>query len=557
MDDPNITMEEYIRLEEEKSCRCGKVYNWETATHGKIWCDKEVHDLRSVETKFPAIVFDNAFTSEIALSCEPTVSPLNDNKIDFRISFDESEYEDYTVIYDKNSFSYKIIYVGDLKTDSENDNDKVNMPSFPSPKPTVSYFSDLDFFKEFENKFPAIVYNDALTSKSDFLTEPTLSPQHIDKFDLKDETSLYEASVSVMPLSTYLNLGLGELAHTKLTVELADKTVKYPKGIAENMLVRIEYMDDYHDEGMGDVIFGEPLLREVRIKARRFNGMITIYNGDDEVSEDDKRNGISHPYQKLKGFYKGVLNLGPEFIRDPSMEEWLNTAGATVDMEYLVKVSKKACILELKRRNIKITDSDYLIRHNQDINKLKVFLALSDRHPTYRETTTDQVNMDDPNITMEEYIMLEEEKSYRSVETKFPAIVFDDTFMSEIALSCEPTVSPLDDNKIDFRIPFDESDDEDYIVISDKNSFSYKIISVNDLKTDWENDNDKVNMPSFPSPKPTVSYFSDLDFFKEFENKLTAIVYNNALTSKSDFLTKPTLSPQHIDKFLKGVYWSR
>ncbi|GJV44822.1 mitochondrial proton/calcium exchanger protein-like protein isoform X1 [Tanacetum coccineum] len=45
------------------------------------------------------------------------------------------------------------------------------------------------------------------------------------------------ASVSVMPLSTYLNLGLGELVHTKLTVELADRTVKYPKGIAENVLV--------------------------------------------------------------------------------------------------------------------------------------------------------------------------------------------------------------------------------------------------------------------------------------------------------------------------------
>ncbi|GJZ60001.1 ribonuclease H-like domain-containing protein [Tanacetum coccineum] len=45
------------------------------------------------------------------------------------------------------------------------------------------------------------------------------------------------ASVSVMPLSTYLNLGLGELAHTKLTVELADRTMKYLKGIAENVLV--------------------------------------------------------------------------------------------------------------------------------------------------------------------------------------------------------------------------------------------------------------------------------------------------------------------------------
>ncbi|GJX02853.1 hypothetical protein Tco_0188769 [Tanacetum coccineum] len=46
-------------------------------------------------------------------------------------------------------------------------------------------------------------------------------------------------SVSVMPLSTYLNLGLGELAHTRLIVELADRTVKYPKGIAENVLVGI------------------------------------------------------------------------------------------------------------------------------------------------------------------------------------------------------------------------------------------------------------------------------------------------------------------------------
>nr|GEX75259.1 hypothetical protein [Tanacetum cinerariifolium] len=47
------------------------------------------------------------------------------------------------------------------------------------------------------------------------------------------------ASVSVMPLLTYLNLGLGELAHTKLTIELADRAVKYPKEITENVLVRI------------------------------------------------------------------------------------------------------------------------------------------------------------------------------------------------------------------------------------------------------------------------------------------------------------------------------
>ncbi|GJU23829.1 hypothetical protein Tco_1157171 [Tanacetum coccineum] len=154
MDDPNITMEEYIRLEEEKARRHGKVYNWETATYGKIWFDEDVHDLRSVETEFPAVVFNSSLTFEETPSCKLTVSPLNNNKINFRISFDESDDEDYT--------------------------------------PTVSCFDDLDFFNDFENEFLAIIYNDALTSKLDFLTKPTVSPQHIDEFNLKDETSLSE-----------------------------------------------------------------------------------------------------------------------------------------------------------------------------------------------------------------------------------------------------------------------------------------------------------------------------------------------------------------------------
>ncbi|GKD35982.1 ribonuclease H-like domain-containing protein [Tanacetum coccineum] len=193
MDDPNITMEEYIRLEEEKAHRRGKVFNWETATY----------------------IFNDTLTSEAALSCEPTVSSLND-EIDFRISFNEFDDDDCTIIFNKNSFSYKIISVNDLKTDSEYDNDKVYMPLLPSPEPTVSCFDDLDFFndlenefpaivyndaqtsklddldyfKDFENEFPAIVYNDAQTSKSNLLTEPILNPQHIDEFNLKDETSL-------------------------------------------------------------------------------------------------------------------------------------------------------------------------------------------------------------------------------------------------------------------------------------------------------------------------------------------------------------------------------
>ncbi|GKE10298.1 hypothetical protein Tco_1413849 [Tanacetum coccineum] len=120
----------------------------------------------------------------------------------------------------------------------------------------------------------------------------------------------------------------------------------------------LEDMNTYRDEGMGNVIFGEPFLREVGINAKRFEGIITIHNGNEEVtyqmvrsyprfnnytneqcnkvptllkvSDEDKMNGISHSYQKLKGFYKGVLNLGPEYVRDANMEEWLTRGHISV-----------------------------------------------------------------------------------------------------------------------------------------------------------------------------------------------------------------------------------
>ncbi|GJX11521.1 hypothetical protein Tco_0201380 [Tanacetum coccineum] len=105
--------------------------------YGKIWYDDDIHDLISVETKFPAIAFNDGVSSEKTLSCEPTVSSLND-EIDFRVSFDDSGDEDYTIFFDKNSFFYKKISTNDLKTDSGNDNKKVNLLGLPSHEPTVS-----------------------------------------------------------------------------------------------------------------------------------------------------------------------------------------------------------------------------------------------------------------------------------------------------------------------------------------------------------------------------------------------------------------------------------
>ncbi|GJW26456.1 reverse transcriptase domain-containing protein [Tanacetum coccineum] len=82
----------------------------------------------------------------------------------------------------------------------------------------------------------------------------------------------------------------------------------------------VENMDTYQDRDMGEVIVGKPFCGEVCAKPRRFDGTIAIYNGNDSVSTRDKLNGISHPYQKLKSFYKGVLNLRTKYIRDAKIE---------------------------------------------------------------------------------------------------------------------------------------------------------------------------------------------------------------------------------------------
>ncbi|GJV26117.1 hypothetical protein Tco_1378812 [Tanacetum coccineum] len=51
-------------------------------------------------------------------------------------------------------------------------------------------------------------------------------------------------------------------------------------------------MDAYHDEGMGNIIVGRPFYKEACIKANRFDGMITICKGNDNVTYQMAR---SHP----------------------------------------------------------------------------------------------------------------------------------------------------------------------------------------------------------------------------------------------------------------------
>nr|GEV00100.1 hypothetical protein [Tanacetum cinerariifolium] len=118
--------------------------------------------------------------------------------------------------------------------------------------------------------------DDALPQKEKDPGSSTL-PCYINNVCFKKSLADLGASVSIMPLSTYLNLGLGELDHTKLTVELAYRTVKHPKGIAKNVLVGIELRRNRVDDLAPTVkeceVINEPMIDIVKTRCNFLCGL--------------------------------------------------------------------------------------------------------------------------------------------------------------------------------------------------------------------------------------------------------------------------------------------
>ncbi|GJZ65462.1 retrovirus-related pol polyprotein from transposon TNT 1-94 [Tanacetum coccineum] len=82
------------------------------------------------------------------------------------------------------------------------------------------------------------------------------------------------ASISIMPYSLFEILGLGSLKPIKITIEMADRSMQSPKGIKENVLVKISnfifsvdfvILDIMEDENV-PIILGRPMLATAHAK---------------------------------------------------------------------------------------------------------------------------------------------------------------------------------------------------------------------------------------------------------------------------------------------------
>ncbi|GJR53219.1 DNA-directed DNA polymerase [Tanacetum coccineum] len=98
------------------------------------------------------------------------------------------------------------------------------------------------------------------------------------------------ASISLLPYTMYEKLGLGELKPTRMSLELADRSIQYPQRIAEDVLIKIDkfvlpidfVILDMREDSRIPIILGRPFLATARAMIDVFNKKITLRVGSEE-----------------------------------------------------------------------------------------------------------------------------------------------------------------------------------------------------------------------------------------------------------------------------------
>nr|GEZ43837.1 reverse transcriptase domain-containing protein [Tanacetum cinerariifolium]GFA71225.1 reverse transcriptase domain-containing protein [Tanacetum cinerariifolium] len=99
------------------------------------------------------------------------------------------------------------------------------------------------------------------------------------------------ASINLMPLSVWKKLILPELTPTRMTLELATRTVAYPVGISEDVFVKMGKFTfpadfivvDYDVDPRVPLILGRPILRTARALVDVHREELTLRVGDEKL----------------------------------------------------------------------------------------------------------------------------------------------------------------------------------------------------------------------------------------------------------------------------------
>ncbi|GJV11659.1 reverse transcriptase domain-containing protein [Tanacetum coccineum] len=135
-----------------------------------------------------------------------------------------------------------------------------------------------------------------------------LIPCALQELDRTNALADSGASINLLPHSIYKQLGLGALKPTRMTLELANRSVTHPMGIAEDVVVRVDgftFLADFvvvnfEPDPRVPIILGRPFLRTAKALIDLYEEKLTLRVGSDELvfyadkSEKSKNKQFAH-----------------------------------------------------------------------------------------------------------------------------------------------------------------------------------------------------------------------------------------------------------------------
>ncbi|GJS05666.1 hypothetical protein Tco_0322174 [Tanacetum coccineum] len=122
-------------------------------------------------------------------------------------------------------------------------------------------------------------------------------PCVIGKIGIDKALANLRASISLMPYSMFARLDLGELKHTRMCIELANKSTQCPRGIAEKVIVKIDkfifpidfVVLDMEEDQKIPIILERPFLTTAHAMIDIFNKKITFEVGNKTITFDTEK----------------------------------------------------------------------------------------------------------------------------------------------------------------------------------------------------------------------------------------------------------------------------
>ena len=174
-------------------------------------------------------------------------------------------------------------------------------------------------------------------------------------------------SVNLFPYSVYVELGLGELEPTNITLQLADRSVKIPRGIVKDVLVQVDkfyfpvdfvFLDTQPVVNQGTqfpVILGRPFLATANaiihcrggLMALSFGNMtvnLHIFNVIKEIGDDEDVCDVNMTESVVQNYVDHVSYDDPlkSCLVSPSCVEEVTTS----KLEYLHSIIKLSEVME-------------------------------------------------------------------------------------------------------------------------------------------------------------------------------------------------------------------